>query len=115
MTLNGSGIRDSARVLHVGPHTGMKEVKKSLRALAGQRERGEGGGPDALTGEVRRVEAAAGEELGSFVGSKAPQRWLGHASDHVTGVVLASAVGSRADRVFGKLQKLLQPCGLVPF
>jgi len=38
MTLNGSGIRDIVRVLQVGPNTGLKEVKKSGRSLAGQQE-----------------------------------------------------------------------------
>ena len=51
----------------------------------------------------------------SFVGSKAHQRWLWHAIDHLTGVVLAYAFGSRADEVFVKLQKLLKPFGLVHF
>jgi insertion element IS1 protein InsB len=42
MTLKGRGIRDIARVLQVGPNTGIKEVKKSRRALAGQHKRGGG-------------------------------------------------------------------------
>ena len=64
---------------------------------------------------MRRVEAAEVDERWSFVGSKAQQRWLGHAIDHLTGVVLAYVVGSRADEVFVKLQKLLKPFGLVHF
>lgn len=36
MTLNGSGIRDITRVLHVGPNTVLKELKKSGRSLSGQ-------------------------------------------------------------------------------
>ena len=36
LTLNGSGIRDIARVLRVGPNTVIKELKKSVRALAGE-------------------------------------------------------------------------------
>ena len=51
----------------------------------------------------------------SFVQSKAQQRWLWHASDHLTGVVLADAFGSRADAVFLDLQKMLKPFGLVHF
>ena len=51
----------------------------------------------------------------SFVGSKAHQRWLWHAIDHLTGVVLASVLGNRAAAVFLQLQKLLQPFGLVYF
>src|SRR5215207_8133467 len=39
MTLNGSGIRDIARVLHVGPNTVMKELKKSGQPLAGEQKR----------------------------------------------------------------------------
>ena len=42
MTLNGSGIRDIVRVLQVGPNTVLKELKKSVRPLAGQHERGRG-------------------------------------------------------------------------
>jgi insertion element IS1 protein InsB len=75
----------------------------------------EGGCPDSITVEVRRVEAAEVDEMWSFVGSKAHQRWLWHAVDHLTGVVLAYVLGSRADAVFGKLQKLLKPFGLVHF
>jgi len=38
MTLNGSGIRDIARVLHVGTNTGIKELKKSDQPLAGEQK-----------------------------------------------------------------------------
>ena len=62
--------------------------------------------------EVRRVEAAEVDEMWSFVQRKAPQRWLWHAIDHLSGVVLAYAFGSRADKVFVELQKLLKPFGL---
>lgn len=40
MTLKGSGIRDSARVLHVGSNTVLREVKKSRRAVPSQPQRG---------------------------------------------------------------------------
>jgi insertion element IS1 protein InsB len=75
----------------------------------------EGCCPDAITVEVRRVEAAEVDEMWSFVQSKAQQRWLGHAIDHLTGVVLAYAFGRRADAVFVELQNLLKPFGLVHF
>ena len=64
---------------------------------------------------MRRVEAAEIDERWSFVGSKAHQRWLWHAIEHLSGVVLAYALGSRADQVFGQLQQLLKPFGLVHF
>ena len=75
----------------------------------------EGCCPEAITVEVRRVEAAEVDEMWSFVGSKAHQRWLWHAVDHLTGVVLAYVLGRRADAVFMKLRKLLKPFGLVHF
>jgi insertion element IS1 protein InsB len=59
-----------------------------------------GGWPDASTGAGRRVAAAEGEEVGSFVGSKAHQRWVWHAIAHLTGVGLAEVVGNRAAAVF---------------
>ena len=39
MTLNGSGIRDIARVLQVGSNTVMRELKKSRRSVPGQPKR----------------------------------------------------------------------------
>jgi insertion element IS1 protein InsB len=61
------------------------------------------------------VEAAEIDERWSFVQSKAPQRWLWHAIDHLTGVVLAYPFGSRADEVFVELKKLRNPFGLGHF
>src|SRR5262245_19355621 len=51
----------------------------------------------------------------SLVGSKAHQRWLWHAIDHLSGVVLAYAFGCGAGKVFGQLHKLLKPFVLVHF
>ena len=39
MTLSGSGSRDIARVLQVGPNTGLKELKKSLPPIPGEQKR----------------------------------------------------------------------------
>jgi transposase-like protein len=39
MTLNGSGIRDIVRVLHVGPNTVLRELKKSERSFPGEHQR----------------------------------------------------------------------------
>jgi insertion element IS1 protein InsB len=55
------------------------------------------------------------DEMWSFVQRKARQRWLWHAIDHLTGVVLAYTFGNRADAVFIELQKLLKPFGLEHF
>jgi len=61
------------------------------------------------------VEAAEVDEMWSFVGSKAQQRWLWHAIDHLTGVVLAYVLGTRADVVFEQLHALLKPFGIIHF
>jgi insertion element IS1 protein InsB len=53
--------------------------------------------------------------MGSFVGTQDPQRWWWHVIDHLTGAVLASVLGSRADEVFLQLQALLQPFGITHF
>jgi insertion element IS1 protein InsB len=53
--------------------------------------------------------------MGRFVQRTAQQRWLGHALDHLSGGVVASAFGRRADKVFVAWQKLLPPFGLEPF
>jgi IS1 family transposase len=115
-TLNGSGVRDMARVLQVSPTRVIGELKKRpVRSPQSTQGSCKGGCPDAITVEIRCVEAAEMEEMWRFVRSKAQQRWLWHGIDHLTGVVLAYGFGSRADKVFVKLQKLLKPFGLVHF
>ena len=112
MTLNGSGIRDIAWVLQVGPTTVIKELKKTTALSPVNTAVVEGYCLDAIATEVRRVEVAEVDERWTLVKSKAQQRWLWHAIDHLTGVVLAYAFGSRADAVFVELRQLLKPFGL---
>ena len=51
----------------------------------------------------------------SVVQNKGHQRWLWHAIDQLTGVVLAYTFGSRADEVFVEWHKWLKPFGLEHF
>ena len=60
MTLNGSGIRDIARVLHVGSNTVLRELKKSRRVVPGQQQRGGRG----LSGRDHGRSAARGGRRG---------------------------------------------------
>jgi hypothetical protein len=83
MTLNGSGIRDIALVLQVGPNTVLKELKKASGLSPVNTSVVEGCCPDTMRVEARRVEAAEIDEMWSFVGSKVHQRWLWHAIDHL--------------------------------
>jgi insertion element IS1 protein InsB len=50
--------------------------------------------------KIRKVEEAEVDEMWSFVGKKTHQRWLWHAMDHRTGVVLAYVLGTHQDDVF---------------
>ncbi len=45
----------------------------------------------------------------SFVCSKKEQRWLWHAIDHVTGMVLAYVLAPHKDEALVKLVNLLKP------
>ncbi len=71
--------------------------------------------PDEVTVDIERAGEAEMDEMWSFVGNKHNPRWLWHAIDHITGVVLAYVFGRRKDRVFLKLKALLEPFGLTHY
>ena len=99
MSLNASGVRDTARVLHICPNTVLRELKKKaavlesvntavLRTLD----------PAEVAWDLERAGEAEAEmdEMWSFVGNKGNPRWLWHAIEHHTGKVLPmSLVGVR--------------------
>jgi hypothetical protein len=113
MAINGSGIRNTARVLRISPTTVIAILKKAaaLRHV----------NPALLPLPCSRaVSAPAGraaklDEMWSFVGAKERARWLWHAIDHHTGRVLAYVVGTRKEAVFLKLQALLAPFGITHY
>src|SRR5262249_38739022 len=105
MAINGSGIRDTARVLRISPTTVIAVIKKTavLQHVNPTLQ------PPRRSHAVRvqLPRAAEVDEMGSFVGAKARARWLWHAIAHHTGRVLAYVVGTRKDTVFLKLKALL--------
>jgi len=118
MSLNASGVRDTARSLHICPNTVLRELKKKegvleavntslLRTLH----------PAAVAWDLERAGEAEAEmdEMWSFVGHKGNPRWLWHAIDHHTGKVLAYVFGRRKDEVFLRLKALLEPFGLTRY
>src|SRR5216683_5521208 len=117
MSLNASGIRDTARVLRISTDTVLRELRKKEAALESVNS--------ALLRTLNPTEVAvaierAGEdaemdEMWSFVGNKGNPRWLWHAIDHQTGAVLAYVFGRRKDAVFLQLKALLEPFGLTRF
>ncbi len=116
MSLNASGIRNTARVLHISPNTVLHELKKKAVALESVNT--------ALLRtlhptEIRVHIECAGEaemdEMWSFVSKKGNERWLWHAIDHHTGTVLAYVFGRRKDEVFLQRKTMLEPFGLTRF
>lgn len=72
--------------------------------------------PDVIEVRFQRVvDESEVDEMWSYVGSKENQRWLWHAIDHKTGVILAYVFGSRKDEVFLKLKEKLEPFGISRF
>jgi insertion element IS1 protein InsB len=71
--------------------------------------------PNEISVEIHQVEEAEIDEMWSFVGKKTQQRWLWHAIDHQTGVVLAYVLGTHQDEVFLQLKALLAPLGIHHF
>ena len=65
--------------------------------------------------DQRRGLSSELDEMWSYVGNKANQRWLWHAIDHHTGKVLAYVFGRRKDTVFLRLQALLEPFGITRY
>ena len=117
MALNGSGIRDTARVLKISTSTVISELKKTaskieivntslLSTL----------NAESVEVQIKKVvEESEMDEMWSYVGKKSKQRWLWHAIDHASGQVLAYAFGNRTDSVFLQLKNLLKPFGIKKF
>jgi IS1 family transposase len=107
MAINGSGIRDTGRVLKINKNT----VINTLRCKADSilqvnpkifelSENGE----LSIRLEEAYIDAEVDEQW-SWVGKKSNQRWLWHAVNHATNTVF----GKRKDEVFKELKALLEP------
>ena len=109
MALNGSGIRDTARVLQISPTTVIAVLKKSRRASC--RHPLMASPPYSRAARTSVGRATELDERWSFVGATATARWLWYALDHHTGKVLAYVCGRRTDEVFLALRRVLEPFG----
>ena len=117
MAVNGSGIRDTGRVLNISPNTVINTLKSKEEDLdfVNKRILEQGKDYSSISVIIKPVEEAELDEMWSFVGKKANQRWLWHAIDHISGEILAYTFGSRKDSVFETLQSLLKPFGIKRF
>lgn len=114
MAINGSGIRDTGRVLKIDKNTVINTLKNRADSIVQVNPRiFELSASGELS--VRLEEAGREAELDeqwSYVGNKSNQRWLWYAVDHATNTVLAYMFGKRKDEVFKKLKALLEPFGI---
>jgi len=116
MSLNASGVRDTARVLRISTDTVLNELKKKEAVLESVNTALlKTMNLHEITVDIERAGEAEMDEMWSFVGKKGNQRWLWHAIDHHTGAVLAYVFGRRKDEVFLQLKALLEPFGLTRF
>lgn len=114
MAMNGSGVRDTARVLGISINTVISELKKkeseihkiNITYLNNIES------PNEIEVDIVKIDEAEVDEMWSYVGSKENQRWLWHAIDHKTGMILAFTFGRRKDKVFEELKKMLEPFGI---
>ena len=114
MAINGSGIRDTGRVLKIDKNTVINTLKNRADSVVQVNPRIF---ELSASGELSvRLEEAGHEaeldEQWSYVGNKSNQRWLWYAVDHATNTVLAYMFGKRKDEVFKKLKALLEPFGI---
>jgi IS1 family transposase/transposase-like protein len=112
MAVNGSGVRDTARVLDISPNTVIETLKKADDITDNvNRKLLEKNAKDGIELDIVPINAIDVEldEMWSFVGDKSNQRWLWLAIDHNTGDTVAFVFGRRKNEVFLKLKKLLEP------
>jgi len=117
MAVNGSGIRDTARVLKVSPNTVIKTLLKKSPELENVNYSilNQINDKSSVSVVIQPAEEAELDEMWSFVQKKKNQRWLWHAIDHLTGTVLAYVFGNRKDIIFEQLKSLLEPFGINRF
>lgn len=121
MTLNPSGVRDIARVLHLSPtSSGIQELKKIVPLKPVKQKLWQWPKHEQVEGDIVRVEEAAEfgvaeselAEMWSYVGSKKNSHCLGTTIDRSTGQVLADVFSRHQDEVFFQLKKLLLELGI---
>ena len=114
MAVNGSGIRDTARVLKISPSTVIEELKKKESQLQSVNHNFIKNieNTSEIQVVIKKCDEAELDEMWSFVRIKSNQRWLWHAIDHNTGEVLAYVFGKRQDDVFKQLRDILKPFGI---
>ncbi|MGZ8246225.1 IS1 family transposase [Methylomagnum sp.] len=109
MALNGSGVRDTSRVLGIGKNTVISDLKKGAAEGVDVNPHI---GVQGIVPEVRHLFDSPREvqvdEQWSHVGGKGHQRWLWRAIDVATGVTLAFVFGRRQGEACQRLMAKLK-------
>ncbi|MDR0613121.1 MAG: hypothetical protein LBG45_06530, partial [Dysgonamonadaceae bacterium] len=98
MTLNGSGVRDTGRVLKISRDTVCSVLKKNVRVNPYFITHS--GLDDFTEIEVEIRFSAEMDEFRSFVQNKGNQRWTWYATERRSGIILAWHNGKRQDKDF---------------
>jgi IS1 family transposase/transposase-like protein len=102
MTLNGSGIHDIARVLHISPTTVLTVLRQAAVTVPEPK----------VPPRIRDLEV---DEQWSFVGSKKQPCWLWYGRNRHTGRIAAFVLGRRTDRSCRQLMTKLGRCQVQNF
>ncbi|XEY23805.1 IS1 family transposase [Candidatus Uabimicrobium helgolandensis] len=95
MTVNASGIHDTARVLKISCTTVIGILKKAgLQLVQVNYALLEQVNPENLEVKIEKVGEAEVDEQWSFIEKKKNQRWIWHAIDRNTGKILAYVFGN---------------------
>jgi IS1 family transposase len=97
MTMNGSGIRDICRVLGVSINTVLKTIRQQAAQIT----------EPVVPARVTDLEI---DEMWSFVGKKANQRWLWYAFDPASKKIVCWQIGRRTDETCQRLLNKLSNC-----
>jgi len=102
MTLNSSGVRDTARVLRISPNTVLSVLRKAAAEIPEPR----------VPPRIKELEI---DEQWSFVHDKKQQNWHWYALNRRTGRIAAFFIGRRTDQSCRQLCQKLAPCDVLEF
>ena len=118
MSLNGSGIRDIARVLKISVNTVLNVLKLCIICIHNVNDKF----LNEMNSQEMKVVFCRGDEveglnvemdeMWSYVENKGNQHWIWYAIDHKSGKILAYVFGDRKDKALLQLKKLLEPFGI---
>ena len=96
LAMNGSGIRDISRVLRVSINTVLKTIRRQAEGIS----------EPVVPSRVTELQI---DEMWSFVGKKANQRWLWYGFDPDRKTIVSYELGRRTDESCNGLSPFFGP------